>query len=142
MPVNAKAGLTGILTAADAYFHASGRRLTYDYVLLGGVNDRRCDALELAEILGGRPALLNLIPYNPVAGLPYMTPTQASVQAFCSLLEQRGINIQIRRRKGSRIDAACGQLRRSRAGISKTSEPDLVSPSVTKSRDRTSPESD
>ena len=142
VPVNAKAGLTAILKAADAYFNASGRRLTYEYVLLGGVNDRRCDALELAEILGGRPALLNLIPYNPVAGLPYVTPAHASVQAFCSLLEQRGINIQIRRRKGSRIDAACGQLRRSRAGTSKTSEPDMIPPNVIAPRDLNSPESD
>ena len=115
VPVNAKAGLESILTAADAYFEASGRRLTYEYVLLGGVNDGRRDALELAELLRGRPALLNLIPYNPVAGLPYQTPTANSVRAFSALLEQRGINIQIRRRKGARINAACGQLRRSRA---------------------------
>ena len=142
VPVNAKAGLTAILTAADAYFNASGRRLTYEYVLLGGVNDRRCDALELARILSGRPALLNLIPYNPVAGLPYMTPTHASVETFCSLLEQQGINIQIRRRKGSRIDAACGQLRRSRAGESEPSEPDMISPDVITPQDLTSPDGD
>ncbi len=115
VPANARAGLKSILTAADAYFAASGRRLTYEYVLLGGVNDRRCDALELAGLLRGRQALLNLIPYNPVAGLPYQMPSARSVQNFSSLLEQQGINIQIRRRKGARIDAACGQLRRSRA---------------------------
>jgi 23S rRNA (adenine2503-C2)-methyltransferase len=59
---------------------------------------------------------LNLIPYNPVAGLPYQTPTAEAVDTFSDLLSQRGINIQIRRRKGSRIDAACGQLRRTKAG--------------------------
>ncbi len=108
--------LSAILTAADEYFEASGRRLTFEYVLLGGINDRREDALELAGLLRGRPALLNLIPYNPVAGLPYQTPTAEAVDTFSGLLSQRGINIQIRRRKGSRIDAACGQLRRTKAG--------------------------
>ena len=115
VPVNTKSGLTPILTAADAYFEASGRRLTYEYVLLGGVNDRREDALQLAGLLRGRPALLNLIPYNPVAGLPYKTPAAESVETFSALLTERGINIQVRRRKGSRIDAACGQLRRTKA---------------------------
>ena len=108
VPVNDKSGLSAILTAADEYFEASGRRLTFEYVLLGGINDRREDALELAGLLRGRPALLNLIPYNPVAGLPYQTPTAEAVDTFSGLLSQRGINIQIRRRKGSRIDAACG----------------------------------
>ena len=115
VPVNDKSGLSAILTAADEYFEASGRRLTFEYVLLGGINDRREDALELAGLLRGRPALLNLIPYNPVAGLPYQTPTAEAVDTFSGLLSQRGINIQIRRRKGSRIDAACGQLRRTKA---------------------------
>jgi len=116
VPVNDKSGLSAILTAADEYFEASGRRLTFEYVLLGGINDRREDALELAGLLRGRPALLNLIPYNPVAGLPYQTPTAEAVDTFSGLLSQRGISIQIRRRKGSRIDAACGQLRRTKAG--------------------------
>ncbi len=115
VPVNTKSGLSPILAAADAYFEASGRRLTYEYVLLGGVNDRREDALQLAGLLRGRPALLNLIPYNPVSGLPYKTPAAETVETFSSLLTERGINIQVRRRKGSRIDAACGQLRRTKA---------------------------
>ena len=57
-------------------------------------------------------ALLNLIPYNRVAGLPYQTPARETIDPFVAILENRGINIQLRRRKGSRIDAACGQLRR------------------------------
>ena len=112
VPVNDKTGLRDILAAADEYFEASGRRLTFEYVLLGDVNDRAQDARELAKLLRGRPALLNLIPYNPVAGLPYRTPTTEAVEMFSAILGQQGINIQIRRRKGSRIDAACGQLRR------------------------------
>jgi len=112
VPVNDKSGLQAILRAADKYFEASGRRLTFEYVLLSDINDREQDARELGELLRGRPALLNLIPYNPVAGLPYCTPTTEAVERFSSILTEKGINIQVRRRKGSRIDAACGQLRR------------------------------
>ncbi|MEE2781045.1 MAG: 23S rRNA (adenine(2503)-C(2))-methyltransferase RlmN [Planctomycetota bacterium] len=112
VPVNAKSGLEAILAAADEYFEASGRRLTFEYVLLGGVNDREQDAQQLATRLRSRSALLNLIPYNPVAGLPYRTPTEDAVARFSTVLTAQGVNVQIRRRKGSRIDAACGQLRR------------------------------
>ena len=64
--------------------------------------------------------LLNVIPYNPVEGLPYVTPTKRSIADFRQILEQGGVNVQFRQRDGSEIDAACGQLRRNR-GQSKTS---------------------
>ena len=76
------------------------------------INDQVAHARELAELLKGRCALLNLIPYNPVAGLPYQTPEAAAIKKFCSEIERAGIEYFIRERKGSRIDAACGQLRR------------------------------
>ncbi len=79
---------------------------------LDGVNDSKEHAVRLASLLAGRMALLNLIPYNRVAGLPYQTPARETIDPFVAILENRGINIQLRRRKGSRIDAACGQLRR------------------------------
>ena len=66
----------------------------------------------LARLLQGRPAMLNVIPYNPVAGLPYATPSRSAQEQFMEVLNARGVNVQIRQRKGSRIDAACGQLRR------------------------------
>jgi 23S rRNA (adenine2503-C2)-methyltransferase len=113
VPVNRTIGLESILTAADRYFEASGRRLTFEYVLLGGVNDRPEDAHELVAILRGRPALLNVIPYNPVAGLPYATPSATAQMRFREILELAGINVQFRERKGDAINAACGQLRRS-----------------------------
>lgn len=112
VPVNERTGLRAILTAADRYFESSGRRLTFEYVLLAGINDRENDAHDLARLLRGRPALLNLIPYNPVAGLPYRTPPEVSVVRFRQILEQRGVQVQERQRKGDRINAACGQLRR------------------------------
>ena len=116
VPVNKSSGLQAIIEAADGYFEASGRRLTFEYVLLGGINDSAADAVGLADLLAGRVALLNLIPYNRVEGLPYQTPTREAIDNFCKLLNDRGINVQVRRRKGARIDAACGQLRRMRPG--------------------------
>jgi 23S rRNA (adenine2503-C2)-methyltransferase len=112
VPTSRAIGLTPILESADRYFAASGRRLTFEYVLLGGVNDSPEDAKRLAGRLRGRSALLNVIPYNPVAGLPYVTPSATAQQRFLDVLAHAGINVQVRRRKGSEIDAACGQLRR------------------------------
>ncbi len=113
VPVNHKTGIAQILKAADRYFETSGRRLTYEYVLLAGINDSVDQARQLANLLKDRNALLNVIPYNPVAGLPYKTPSAKSVKRFQTVLETSGIRIKFRQRKGSQIDAACGQLRRS-----------------------------
>jgi 23S rRNA (adenine2503-C2)-methyltransferase len=110
--VNKNIGLAEILTAADHYFEASGRRLTFEYVLLAGLNDQADQARPLAALLRGRAALVNLIPYNPVAGLPYRTPSTAAVRDFLKILRDAGINVYVRERKGDKIDAACGQLRR------------------------------
>ena len=112
VPANRKIGIAPILAAADDYFEATGRRVTFEYVLLAGVNDRPEHADRLAALLRGRPALVNVIPYNPVAGLPYRTPPAAASARFVETLEQGGLNVKIRYRKGDRIDAACGQLRR------------------------------
>jgi len=112
VPVNKNNGLAELLDAADHYFDVSGRRLTFEYVLLAEVNDRPAHARKLVQLLHGRPALLNVIPLNPVAGLPYKTPSARSVSRFCEILVGGGLNVQVRRRKGNAIDAACGQLRR------------------------------
>ena len=112
VPVNTNIGLQPILEAADHYFDASGRRLTFEYVLLGGINDQVDHARELASLLRSRTALVNVIPYNPVAGLPYITPSKRAVARFLDVLRAAGLNVQVRERKGDKIDAACGQLRR------------------------------
>jgi 23S rRNA (adenine2503-C2)-methyltransferase len=112
VPVNKSTGLEAILRAADAYFESSGRRLTFEYVLLADINDRVEHARELAALLKNRLALLNVIPYNPVQGLPYRTPSGKSQERFLEILAQANINVQVRERKGDAIDAACGQLRR------------------------------
>ncbi|WP_436298128.1 23S rRNA (adenine(2503)-C(2))-methyltransferase RlmN [Stieleria mannarensis] len=114
VPVNEKIGIDAVLAAADRYFDASGRRLTFEYVLLGGVNDAPEHAQELAQLLRHRTVLLNVIPYNPVEGLPYTTPSKRSIAEFRQILESGGVNVMFRQRKGDEIDAACGQLRRNR----------------------------
>ena len=111
VPVNAKTGIDALLAAADRYFASSGRRLTFEYVLLANINDQPSHARELVRLLGYRTAMLNVIPYNPVDGLPYETPSLKAQETFRTILEEGGIEIQFRHRKGSKIDAACGQLR-------------------------------
>jgi len=117
VPVNRSTGLKKILAEADRYFEASGRRLTFEYVLLGELNDLPDHGRQLAALLRGRPALLNVIPYNPVAGLPYKTPSTRSQREFREILENSGLNVQFRVRKGDEINAACGQLRRSTQSV-------------------------
>jgi 23S rRNA (adenine2503-C2)-methyltransferase len=112
VPVAKTIQLDEILQRADEYFDVSGRRLTFEYVLLGGINDRAEHARRLADLLGGRLAMLNVIPYNPVAGLPYRTPSANATSTFCNILREAGVNVNVRFRKGDKIDAACGQLRR------------------------------
>ena len=112
VPINKTTGLAAVMAAADRYWEASGRRLTFEYVLLGSVNDSPEDAQRLARLLGRRAALVNVIPYNTVAGLPWREPTRGSQERFLEVLRVAGVNVQVRRRKGARIDAACGQLRR------------------------------
>jgi len=115
VPVNKAIGLADVMAAADRYWEMSGRRLTFEYVLLGGVNDAPAQAADLARLMGHRAALVNIIPYNSVAGMPWKEPTQAARERFLDVLREAGVNVQVRRRKGARIDAACGQLRRAAA---------------------------
>lgn len=112
VPVGEKVSLAAILAEADHYFDLSGRQLTFEYVLLAGINDGPEHAHELARLLGGRTALVNVIPFNPVSGLPYRTPSTTAQQIFRRILEDHGIAVKFRHKKGDAIDAACGQLRR------------------------------
>lgn len=122
VPVNKNIGIEAILDAADRYFDRTRRRLTFEYVLLGGLNDSVECARELVRLLRGRTAMLNVIPYNPVPGLPYETPSAEAILEFRKTLLDGGINVMFRQRKGDDIQAACGQLRRLRER-----EPQLVS---------------
>jgi 23S rRNA (adenine2503-C2)-methyltransferase len=112
VPTNDKTGLDDILSAADYFFEKNGRRVTYEYVLLRDLNDRPEHAVELVRLLRGRCAHVNLIPFNDVEGLPYRRPTDDALAAFVRRLRLDGLSVRVRKRKGSEIDAACGQLRR------------------------------
>jgi 23S rRNA (adenine2503-C2)-methyltransferase len=114
VPTNRKVGIASILEATDTYFNTTGRRVTFEYVLLADVNDSDQHARQLAGLLRGRPSLINVIPYNPVTSLPYKTPSPEQTARFVEILESAGLAVKTRYRKGDRIDAACGQLRRSR----------------------------
>src|SRR5690606_35024478 len=100
---------------------ATGRRLTFEYVLLGGENDSQTCAEHLARLLRGRSAMLHVIPYNPVARLPQPTPSRAALTRLREVLQRQGINVNFRMRKGGEIDAACGQLRRNRGALAAAS---------------------
>ncbi len=116
VPIHKRLRLADLLESADDYFAASGRRLTFEYVLLADLNDQPEHASQLVRLLAGRTALVNVIPYNPVAGLPYRTPSAEAQQAFRQILERGGLAVRFRHRKGDKINAACGQLRRSQRG--------------------------
>jgi 23S rRNA (adenine2503-C2)-methyltransferase len=117
VPVNSNIGINKIIESADHYFDVSSRRLTFEYVLLGDINDQPEHAHQLAKLLQSRNILLNVIPYNPVAGLPYRTPSSKTISEFRAILLRANINVQFRQRKGDDIDAACGQLRRKTADL-------------------------
>lgn len=111
VPVNDRIGIDAILEATDEYFSTTGRRVTFEYVLLGGLNDQPEHAHELSRLLRSRNAHVNLIPMNPVETLPFEEPSAARTSEFVSILESSGVAATVRKRKGADIDAACGQLR-------------------------------
>jgi len=121
VPVNKNIGIAPLMDAADRYFDATGRRLTFEYVLLKDLNDSSACAEQLVKLLRRKTAMLNVIPYNPVPGLPYETPAPEAIHEFRKILMEGGINVMFRQRKGNDIQAACGQLRRLRE-----KEPHLV----------------
>jgi len=112
MPVAGQYRLPEVLEACDEYFQKTGRRVTFEYSLIEGVNDRPEDVQELTAILKPRNCHLNLIPVNPVRERDYRKPDRKNAGVFKNKLEKNGINVTIRRERGSDIDGACGQLRR------------------------------
>ncbi|AWM37710.1 putative dual-specificity RNA methyltransferase RlmN [Gemmata obscuriglobus] len=112
VPTNDKVGMDAILAAADEFYEKTGRQVTYEYVVLGGLNDQAPHARQLAGLLRGRQAHVNLIPWNAVEGLAFKRPADADLQYLIDTLRRGGISVKVRKRKGAEIDAACGQLRR------------------------------
>ena len=112
MPVNQRYNMDDLLDACRDYFEQTGRRISFEYALIAGVNDAPAHAEELASRLSGMGAHVNLIPVNPVAETGYRRGKRAGIEAFQAQLERLGVNATIRRELGTDIAAACGQLRR------------------------------
>ncbi len=112
MPVANKYELTEVLSACRYYFAKTGRRVTFEYSLVAGVNDGAAEAKELVDLVRGMNCHINLIPVNPVKENDFKQPGRQTVLAFKNKLESSGIHVTIRREMGRDIDGACGQLRR------------------------------
>ena len=115
MPVNDAYPVRQLIDACRRYQKTTGRRISFEYSMVRGVNDSPETARELAKLIRGMGAHVNLIPINPVDGSPYSATDAENVKRFQTLLTQLGVNATVRRRLGSDISAACGQLRREEA---------------------------
>src|SRR5438105_2551206 len=111
VPINRKYPVRDLVQASQSYAKASGRRVSYEWVMLAGVNDTQRDAQELGRLLRGRLAHVNLIPFNPVDDAPYREPDTRSVARFARQVREQGLNVTVRDTRGREGDAACGQLR-------------------------------
>ena len=112
VPINKRYPLEDLMTACADYLAAKGRRLSFEWALIDGVNDRPRDATELARLCRRfhLPAHVNLIPLNPTPGYPTVGSTPQKVHEFRDRLVSLGVNVTVRRNRGTDIDAACGQL--------------------------------
>jgi 23S rRNA (adenine2503-C2)-methyltransferase len=111
MPVNQRYPLRELTAACDYYQKQNGRMITFEYILIAGVNDSLDEVKPLAALAKRLNAKVNLIPYNRVEGLPWERPEEQQQEAFLSALEAEDVTATLRREKGHDIDAACGQLR-------------------------------
>lgn len=110
IPTGAANGIGDIMEAAREYQAVTGRRLTFEYSMLRGVNDHPWQAALLADLLSGLVSHVNLIPMNPWDGSGFESSTEAEIQAFYDALEARGVDVSVRRSRGKDAGAACGQL--------------------------------
>ena len=112
MPIAYKYSLTEVISACKYYFEKTGRRLTFEYSLVGGKNDSEADARELAALIGGLNCHVNLIPVNPIKERNFVQLDKKVIENYKNKLEKYRINVTIRREMGRDIDGACGQLRK------------------------------
>ncbi|MGN0170750.1 MAG: 23S rRNA (adenine(2503)-C(2))-methyltransferase RlmN [Lachnospiraceae bacterium] len=112
MPIANTYGIQEVLAACQYYFEQTGRRISFEYSLVAGVNDTKEDAVRLKDLIGGMNCHVNLIPVNPIKERSFRQPDRENVLRFQNNLEKHGINVTIRRGMGRDIDGACGQLRK------------------------------
>jgi 23S rRNA (adenine2503-C2)-methyltransferase len=118
VPINKRYPLAALARSCQRYLEAKHRRLSFEWALIDGVNDRRRDAAELAGLVRPLGAHVNLIPLNPTPGYPTRGTPPAGVAGFRNLLTDLGVNATVRRNRGTDIEAACGQLAAGRPGQS------------------------
>jgi 23S rRNA (adenine2503-C2)-methyltransferase len=114
IPTAKRYPLEALLDECREYVQITGRRVTFEYILLAGLNDLPEHAAQLAEHLRGFQSHVNLIPYNPISEVDYQRPSPRRIQAFVDALEKQHIAVSVRRSRGLEKDAACGQLRASK----------------------------
>ena len=129
VPLNRRWPVAEVVAAARAYGRETGRRISYEYVMIDGINDTLADAEAVAGLLAGSGAHVNCIPMNPVAHTPWRASGPQRIEAFASRLRAAGIGVTVRRNRGQEVGAACGQLAAELAG-----EP--PAPAVTRRRER------
>lgn len=112
MPIANKYEIHEVIEACQYYFEQTGRRVTFEYSLVGGVNDSKEDARELLQLVKGMNCHINLIPVNPIKERSYVQSNELVIAAFKNRIEKAGLNATIRREMGRDIDGACGQLRK------------------------------
>lgn len=112
MPVANKYALKDVISACDYYFKKTGRRVSYEYSLVAGVNDNIKEAMNLVKLVNGRNIHINLIPVNPIKERDFKQSDKLKIKAFRDFLEKHKVNATVRREMGRDIDGACGQLRR------------------------------
>lgn len=111
MPINKVYKINDIMETVKKYVSKTNRRVTFEYVLLRGVNDSKENALELVKLIKGINCYVNLIPYNETSNIGYKTSEKVTINDFYDILKKNNINVTIRREFGSKVSAACGQLR-------------------------------
>ncbi len=116
VPLNRRWPVATVIEAARDHARVTGRRITYEVTMIGGVNDTDLDAAAMAELLRGDHAHVNLIPMNPVAHTPWTASPMPVIERFSATLREAGIGTTIRRNRGQEVGAACGQLAAERAG--------------------------
>jgi 23S rRNA (adenine2503-C2)-methyltransferase len=110
VPINKKYGIAEIIDACKRFPLKKRGRITFEYVMLAGVNDRPDDARKLAKLLAGVKSKVNLIPLNAAAGIPFDRPSDEAIDRFAKILAERGVTVSVRKSRGRDIRAACGQL--------------------------------
>ncbi len=122
IPVEARYPLPEVVGALKAFDAAGGKRITFEYTLIRGVNDHTHLAAPLAELAFSLQAFVNLIPFNPIPYQDWVSSVPERIRMFAKVLEERGVSVAVREPRGRDIDAACGQLRAN--ALTKPTEPD------------------